>query len=300
MKRTIKDKFKILTYNVGFIVKGIDAVMTDGILQNDIIWLKHKYHDRYFADPFLLKSNDQYWYVICEELTFWEQKGIISVLKVKKDGCVLCDRKVVIEESTHLSFPFCEPGVGKIMPESSASNEYYVYEIDLDTFEVKAKERILSEGTIDAVAYYDGKTEWLLTGKRSIPSTELYLYKRENGTQFTEVFSQPVLSDYRHARGAGRFFVWNGKLYRPVQDCKGRYGRQTKIMEIMKLSDTGYQAEEHITLNSFENPPFNETMHTFNVYDECIIVDGSKDFVRFPMKILYRKFPWIFKHRKNV
>ena len=52
---------------------------------------------------------------------------------------------------------------------------------------------------------------------------------------------------------------------------------------------------EKIVLNSFENAPYDETLHTFNVYDNVIMVDGSKDFMRFPVKILYKKFRWMFK-----
>ena len=55
-----------------------------------------------------------------------------------------------------------------------------------------------------------------------------------------------------------------------------------------RIGHEGYQGEVVCTLNSFENPPFNETMHTFNVYDDCIVVDGSKDYVRFPMKLFYK------------
>ena len=52
---------------------------------------------------------------------------------------------------------------------------------------------------------------------------------------------------------------------------------------------------EKIELNSFKNPPYDETLHTFNVYDDVIVVDGSKDFLRFPAKIFYKKFRWMFK-----
>ena len=70
-------------------------------------------------------------------------------------------------------------------------------------------------------------------------------------------------------------------------------------MEMLHIGKDGYEAKEFCTLNSFKNPPFDETMHTFNVYDEIIIVDGSKDFFRFPMKLLYKKCRWLFRNRKQ-
>ena len=49
----IVDKFKIQTYNVGFIARPIEEILKNGISKGDIIWMKHKYKDRFFADPFL-------------------------------------------------------------------------------------------------------------------------------------------------------------------------------------------------------------------------------------------------------
>lgn len=291
----LKKKFEILTYNVGFITKGLDAVMENGISKGDIIWMKHPYKDRFFADPFLFKSDENYYYLLCEEYFFWEEKGKITMLKVRKKDFVLEERKVIIEEETHLSFPFCIYGGDTILPESSASDKYVSYKIDRNTMEVISKKTVLDEGTIDAVIYENDEGMWLLTGKKKIPSTELYIYKKDDNDRFVACGENPVISNNRQARGAGNLFTWRGKLYRPVQDCEGRYGRQTKIMEVLELGNEKYMAKEHITVNSFENPPFDETMHTFNVYDECIIVDGSKDVLRFPMKFFYRKCRFLFK-----
>lgn len=294
----LKKKFEILTYNIGFIIKGIDAVMQDGISKGDIIWLNHPYKDRFFADPFLLDSDDTFLYVLCEEYFFWEEKGKITLLKIRKQDFSLVERKVVIEEKTHLSFPFCKYGGNTITPEASASDKCVTYTIDRTHKNVVSKETILEEGTIDAVLYNNSDGDWMLTGKKKIPSTELYIYKKNSEDKYIPCGEQPVLSDNRHARGAGDFFMWKGKLYRPVQDCKGRYGRQTKIMEIMEIGENRYCTKEHITLNSFDNPPYNETMHTFNVYENCILVDGSKDVLRFPMKIFYKKCRFLFRKKK--
>lgn len=47
----IIDKFRIQTYNIGFIKKNIGKVLDEGLLKNDVVWLKHGYKDRFFADP---------------------------------------------------------------------------------------------------------------------------------------------------------------------------------------------------------------------------------------------------------
>lgn len=295
----IVDKFKIQTYNVGFITKPIEEIIINGIQPNDIVWMKHKYKDRFFADPFLWYRDEAHYYVLCEEMTFWEQKGIISLLKIKKDTVELVDKKTVIEEETHLSFPFCEENKEYIIPESVLSGKCKKYYFN-DNHDLVKTEVIFDEGLIDTSFYIDQNgTEWMLTAKKFIPSTELYLYQKNQAGKYISVKGNPIESNNRTTRSAGRLFSCNGKLYRPVQDCFGRYGRQTKILEIYSIDDNGIKYKDAATFNSFENPPYNETFHTFNVYQGVIIVDGSKDFVRFPMKFFYRRFPWLFRGRKG-
>lgn len=294
----IIQKFRILTYNVGFLSCSLDDLMTKGIRRNNIIWMKHNYKDRFFADPFLIKADGKYLYILCEEYTFWEEKGKISLLKVDRETFSLITKKIIIEEETHLSFPFCEPNGSFIIPESCKTGKCYKYTIDIESWEVLNKQLVVEEGLIDACFYTDKNgNEWILASKNKIPSTELYLYHKNKGL-YKEFDNNPILSDNRTSRSAGRIFEWHGETFRPVQDCKERYGWQTKIMHIDKLEKGVYEASEHITINSFENPPYNETLHTLNVYDECIIVDGSKDLLRFPMKIFYKKFKTLFRNRR--
>lgn len=294
----IIERFKVEVYNVGLVTKGIDAVMNEGINKGDIIWLKHKYKDRYFADPFLLDSDDEFYYIICEEFMFFELKGKITVLTVDKKTFELKERKVVIEEPTHLSFPYCKYGEYVIIPESSKSHKCIQYTLDKKNLAVTDRKEIADVGLIDQAIVEDVEGSWMYAGELKNSSSDLYVFKKNHGDDAYKTVSDiPVLSDGKYARGAGDFFTWKGKLYRPVQDCEGRYGKQTRIMEMLKVGKDGYEAKEHIALNSFQNPPYDLTMHTFNVYDECIIVDGSNDFMKFPAKILYRYCRFLFKNR---
>lgn len=289
------DKFRILTYNVGFITKSVDCIMQSGIQKDDIAWMKHEYKDRFFADPFLWYRDKEYYYILCEEMTFWEQKGNISLLKIRKNTYELIEKKTVIEEPTHLSFPFCDENGNFIIPESVKSGQCKKY-IFNENHELVSTEVIFSEGLIDTSFYTDQNgVEWMFTSKKNIPNKELYLYYKNGDGKYQPVKNNPIESNIRTTRSAGRFFHLNGKLYRPVQDCQGRYGRQTKILEIESISEEGVLYKDVATLNSFDNPPFSQTFHTFNVYDSVTIVDGSFDFFRFPMKIFYRKCKWMFR-----
>ena len=63
---SIINKFKILTYNIGFVKKSISEIISDGFKKNEIVWLKHNYKDRFFADPFMIKIDDKYYYLLVE------------------------------------------------------------------------------------------------------------------------------------------------------------------------------------------------------------------------------------------
>lgn len=291
-------KFLIQTYNVGIIKKPIGDVIDEGLASGDIVWLKHNYKDRFFADPFLIKEDEGFYYILVEEFFFWEEKGKITLLKVRKEDFSLSERKIVIEENTHLSFPFCEFNGNTITPESVKSGKTKQYYIDLDTMTITNSCIILNEGLVDATFYTDeNKNEWILTAKSHNPKEDMYMYRKENQEYIPVRDGLVISSSIKETRSAGRVFECNGQLYRPVQDSAQRYGYQTRIMQVGKLNEDGYNATCVQIINGKDNPPYNETLHTFNVYDNCIIVDGSKDYFRFPMKILYKKCKWIFKKR---
>lgn len=291
-------KFLIQTYNIGIIKKPIGNILNEGIGKGEITWLKHAFKDRFFADPFMIKEDKEYYYILVEEFLFWEEKGKITLLKVKKEDFSLVERKIIIEEQTHLSFPFCELNGTTIIPESVLSGKTNEYSIDLDTMAIINSREVLNVGLIDAAFYTDiqgGK--WIFAAKTNNPKEDMYMYKLNRNVYEPLNNGQVVEHSIEETRSAGKLFEYNGNLYRPVQDSTQRYGRQTRIMRIDKLDEENYKASCVQVINGKDNPPYNETLHTFNVYNNCVIVDGSKDYFRFPMKILYKKFRWIFKEK---
>ena len=61
-----KPKFLTTGYwNVGVIESPIEDIMKSESVS--IRWMKHKYKDRFFADPFLFKADPDYYYIFAEE-----------------------------------------------------------------------------------------------------------------------------------------------------------------------------------------------------------------------------------------
>jgi hypothetical protein len=54
----------------------------------------------------------------------------------------------------------------------------------------------------------------------------------------------PVKSDVRSARPAGRLFIQGGKLYRPSQICAPLYGYGIALNRVTRLDDDAFGEEE--------------------------------------------------------
>jgi len=84
----------------------------------------------------------------------------------------------------------------------------------------------------------------------------------------------PILSDVRCSRPAGRIFWDDGKLFRPSQDCSRTYGSRIRVQQITALTPTEYEE----TFAYAIEPPGNGTSgcHTLSATDELTIVDCKK------------------------
>jgi glycosyltransferase involved in cell wall biosynthesis len=281
-------KFKIQTYNIGIIQSSCQDIL-DNLSEMKIVWLEHRFKDRFFADPFLLWQDDINYYLLAEEFIFWEGKGKIAFLTVDKKSFSLKEKQTIIEEPYHLSYPFCEEGGKTVLVESCAADKSYEYHLSEDRRSVLKKKLVSNVGLIDQTRLKKDGIEWLFATDVKSPLSQLNIFYRYKPSKcFIPLDGNPVKNDIRTARPAGRFFLYGDKLIRPVQDSENRYGYCIRLMEVLNLDMQGLVEQEIACIKSENNPPFNETFHTFNVYDNFIIVDGSRDFIRFPMKIIYR------------
>ena len=71
----------------------------------------------------------------------------------------------------------------------------------------------------------------------------------------------PVISDVKGARSAGKIFERNGILYRPSQCCMPWYGYGIKLNEIVVLTENDYAKGKFRSLS--QNGTKNYGVHTF-------------------------------------
>jgi hypothetical protein len=203
--------------------------------------------DRFFADPCLVQ-RDGASYVFFERLPLGDEKGVIVCSELTANDRGRTPR-VVLERPYHLSYPFVFL-VGDdayMLPETAANRTIELYKAE--SFPDRWKlEAILVAGVkaVDpTLIAHDGRY-WLfanVAGEEESTNDELFLFSAESLLgPWRSHPRNPVVSDARRARPAGRPFVnRGGSLIRPSQDCSDSYGRAVVFNRIDVLSEADYR-----------------------------------------------------------
>ncbi len=204
--------------------------------------------DRFWADPHILMKNERY-YIFIEELIYGEDKGFISVIEMDKDGNYK-DPVKVLEEDYHLSYPFVFEDNGEVfmIPESKKNNSIKLYKCVDFPFKWKL-EKVLMDNVraVDTTIIYKDEKYWMFTSiAKNIGASlndELFLFSSNRliTNNWKSNLNNPIVSDVKNARSAGKLFVMNDKLYRPSQNCSKHYGYATNINQVLELKNESYK-----------------------------------------------------------
>lgn len=247
--------------------------------RSDAARLLHPPGDDSWADPFPVENEGRD-YLFVEEWTWAVRKGRISVLDREVDGS-WGPARPVLELDVHLSYPFVFEWQGDwyLMPESSSGRTLDLYRAttfpDLWAFDRRVLDGVrVADATI---AQIDGGW-WLFAtlAPDGAPLTdELHLFSGPGPLgPWTAHRANPVVSDVRRARPAGRLFKLDGAWYRPSQDCSGTYGRALVISRIERIDPGGYA---ETVVDRFE-PDWlagGLATHTLNRVGRSVLLDVS-------------------------
>jgi hypothetical protein len=231
--------------------------------------------DKFWADPCVIKAGDRY-YVFIEEYLYQTAKGHISLIELDKNGIVNGPTKV-LERDYHLSYPFVFEWNKNyyMVPESASNGTVELYRSTSFPFQWELEKVLMKDMRAkDATLVEVNGTWWMFVSiaEHSIPD-ELYLFSAESPLgPWTPHPRNPVKSDVRGSRPAGRLFNWNGDLYRPAQDSSGRYGYAISINKVTQLDHEGFREEQvsHIL------PNWNKNLlatHTISIAGDLTVVD---------------------------
>jgi hypothetical protein len=198
----------------------------------------------FWADPFPVVDRGRC-FLFFEEFTTAGQKGRIMTAECGRGG-FLSEPECVLERPYHLSYPFVFESHGALymIPETRANRTIEVYACT--SFPNKWELcRTLFPG-IDASDPTPARIEdrwWLFTnvGRFSSAYDDLYLFHAADPLgKWTPHRGNPVKSDVRSGRSAGRIVIADGKAFRISQDCSRRYGYALNAHEITRLDPAGY------------------------------------------------------------
>jgi hypothetical protein len=231
---------------------------------------------RYFADPFILEDNGQAW-IFVEELQYATNKGIISCFTLSEDGSARL-LGPVLERPYHLSYPFVfRHGDGIFMlPETGSSKNVELYRAEYFPKRWELYRVLLTGIELYDATLFEHYGKWWLFGATSLdgnlPQDELAIYFSDDleGPWHPHPCN-PVKSNCRSARPAGRIIVQNERIFRPSQDCESDYGSGIVWCEITELTTESFQERE---VGRWSGQRVGaKGLHTFDQAGKWIVID---------------------------
>ena len=235
--------------------------------------------DRWWADPFALETNGRY-FIFFEDLPFAAGKAHIAMTEVRRDGSWSPPVRV-LERDYHLSYPFLLEHDGQLymIPETAKNGTVELYRCV--EFPLRWKlEKVLLEGVrlVDATIHRGADRWWMFAnaapGASCMFNDELHLFYADRlFGEWHPHLRNPVKSDARCARPAGRLYWRNGALYRPAQICVPRYGAGLSVNRVLRLTPQAY-AERQVERVLPECGQGLIGLHTVNRAGELTVVDA--------------------------
>ena len=234
--------------------------------------------ERFWADPFPIEVAGKY-YIFFEDYVYEQDRAHISVVEVDRNGIVNGPTEV-LKVDCHLSYPFVFEWQGEryMIPETGSNNAVELYRSVAFPFEWDLDQVLLEANSpLDATPIEVEGTWWMFVNIQEdgvrVNWDELHLYYADDFRGPWKPHARnPVVSDVRSARPAGRLFWSNGALYRPGQDSSLRYGYATTINRINRLTPTEYSETEVAKIV----PNWDEDVvgvHTLNSFSEITVID---------------------------
>jgi hypothetical protein len=193
----------------------------------------------------------------------------------------------VLERGYHLSYPFLFQWESDIfmMPETHQNRTVEVYRaIEFPhTWELHAT-LISNVAAFDPTLLRYGGRYWLFVSMAgrgsSLANDELFLFGSDSpfGPWLPHP-QNPIVSDVRKARPAGRIIEQDGQLIRPSQDCSVRYGHKIKLNRIDVLTEDEYRESEVGEIAPSWVPGIVAT-HTLSLDESLQVLDGCRSINR--------------------
>jgi hypothetical protein len=203
---------------------------------------------RFYADPFLFQHDGRR-YVFFEDYDWTSERAVICYLEIDERGRHRSPQ-LALRQDCHLSYPFVFADGDDVymLPETAGHRTVELYRAARFPGDWKLERVLLSDVTATDATLLRHEGRWWLFVALAVdggrPVDELCLFSSDSlHGQWEAHPLNPVISDVRSARPAGRIFTRDGQLIRPAQDCSEAYGGRLVFNRIDVLSPTEYREE---------------------------------------------------------
>jgi hypothetical protein len=236
-----------------------------------------------WVDPFIVEREGRTW-LFFEDYLYDEERGVISAAPVSENG-QLGTAQRVLDTGGHLSYPFLfEDGEDVyLLPESADRRSTTLYRAtDFPYGWERAVDFGIGLQLLDTTILHENGLYWFFTtvpGRHRSGYTVLLFWAESLDGSWRPHPSSPICRDIRYARGAGSIIRANGRLFRPVQDGAGGYGRRIHFFEILELTVSTFREEYCGTLDPTalpDAPRRLQGIHTYNRSGRFEVIDGVR------------------------
>ena len=228
----------------------------------------------FWADPFPVKFEGKY-FVFFEEYLYKDDKAHISVMELTESGP--SEPEAVLQRDYHLSYPLVFYWNERywMVPETAANRTIELYSCESFPRQWKLESALFNDvAAKDATLFEVEGIWWMFVAMSDTDSAdELHLYYSSSPVGPWKAHKRnPLKSDVRNSRPAGRPFYWNGDLCRPAQDSSQRYGYGMTINRIVRLTPDEFSEEEVSKILPQWHKNLRGT-HTLNICEDLTIID---------------------------
>jgi hypothetical protein len=274
------DKLFFKKWIIGIFRGNIEEIIRSKTFDPDVNWLFVESYDKYYADPFLLVSNDENFKILLEEFSFDDDYGKISLVTLDK-SFIQVNHKILLDTKSHLSYPFIFAENDKIFvfPEAAQSGKLSCYEYNPVNESFIFLQDILDLPLRDSSILKKDNKYWIF-GTLCENDTDYKLHVFFSDSLLGPYVSHPgnpVKSGLDGTRSAGNFIEIDGIIYRPSQNCKKEYGESITINKVTELNEINVIEESYLNICINKKNRYNHgmhTIHTINALENIIIVDG--------------------------
>jgi len=273
----------VMQWNIGFSRGSIEQVIRQKECKLPFKWMPLNDSSASVADPFIFKDPSGKVKLIYEDFSMTDPAKYGKIMLTTLDKAFNAgSKKEVLDAGSHASYPFVFSENGKtfIIPETSHQRKVAAYEYDF------ANEQLVNESTIidklpllDSTIFKHSDKYWLFatSTEQGLGHSRLFIYYSDSlFGNYKAHAGNPVKDNINGSRPAGNLIKVDGELYRPTQNCGQHYGESISINKITKLSENEFSEEFYFKISPDKNSKYNSGVHTINVMDDMIVIDGIR------------------------